>query len=129
MEKLRKDDFIFCYWFIQGGATFWLIERRDEIFLQGLNPHTGWIMKHFPIESRAQINAMIEAVNFVLSMFGLPFNEFPVFADFSRATRAVSDLNAQFELYDKMKEESNAVPKQNETPELEKEKESKIIQM
>ena len=95
IDRLRKDDFLYCYWKTGNGTTLWLVRRQDELFLFGIFQALNQRVQHFPYRGIDQIESISKAMVF------LGFQEFPVYADYGRITGCLkSGLEDEFQICD-----------------------------
>lgn len=75
IEKLRKDDFIYCIWDGGPSTIIWLVERGEQLFLFSIINGVKFIFDHFAKRDNLQVDDIRRP--FLL----LGFKEYPVYAN------------------------------------------------
>ncbi len=100
IDKLRKDDFLYCFWRAGEGFLAWLVNRQDELFLFMIKNMQRMSMTHMPFRSGDQV----ESIGVVFQMLGM--QEYTVFCNVNQIKaedRLI--LDTDFAMFDEVVEQ------------------------
>ncbi len=97
MERVRKDDYLFCYWKAEGGHFAWAVERGGELFFFIVLTMRTLTYQHWAYnDDRNQV----DVIRKIMACLG--FQEVPVYAPFQNAkdTPEMKELLEDIKIFD-----------------------------
>lgn len=95
MEKLRKDDYVMCYWEAGGGNFAWLVERGNQLFLFVVLSMRSLSVRHWAYNDD---RSSVDVVRNVVACMG--FQEIPVYAPLQNAKDKIGQLEQNIKMFD-----------------------------
>ena len=95
MKKIQDGDFVRSFYIAPGGVIIWIMERNNEMIVQGIFSMRSWSIIHRPVGDWD-----IATVEEMLRFIG--FQEFPVFSLYEEMTEQERKvLDEHFAIYEK----------------------------
>ena len=103
MERILSNDYVYTFWFAQGGSTLWMVKRKEVVLLFMILSNQAMRIVPFMQYDNNSLEMLHKVFN------GLGFTEFPVQSEYKFMDEKVKKIfEDQLAIFDKERERVEA---------------------